>query len=311
MDSVLFFIVTSHILGFSILKYSHLPNNNMNKFISTPRGAFNIKEYGDTSQPPVMLVHGWPQTSYCWHHVAPHLNGLHVIAPDLRGMGDSNRDLDIKKYLKDKMALDLFAIADALGIDQFYLGGHDWGGAIVQEMALLHPERIKKLVILNMVLINNPIGQQKAAEILVKQLFRSSWYQFFMSIKEFPEAMISGKEEIWVRFFSRGISNPIPEDAIQEYIRCYKIPNSITTAANIYRTIPKDRERWTNQYEGKVIDIPTKVIHGVFDPVIIKEYLEGVDQFYSQIEVTKLHGGHFILDEQPMEVGEAILDFLI
>ncbi len=282
----------------------------MKKLITTPRGQFNIREYGDQNHPPVMLVHGWPQTSYCWHHVAPHLKGLRVIAPDLRGMGDSNRDLDIKKYLKDQMAEDLFAIADELGIDQFYLGGHDWGGAIVQEMALLHPERIKKLIILNMVIINNPIGQQKAAEILVKQLFRSSWYQFFMSIKDFPEAMIAGKEEIWVRFFSRGISNPIPEDAIQEYIRCYKIPNSITTAANIYRTIPKDRERWEKLYEGTIIEIPTKIIHGILDPVIIKEYLIGVEKFYQQIEVAQLKGGHFILDEQPKEVGAAIVDFL-
>lgn len=282
----------------------------MNKRINTKRGSFNIKIYGVPSSPPLLLVHGWPQTSYCWHHVVPHLEGFYIIAPDLRGMGDSNRSLAIKDYSKDQMATDIFAIADELGIEQFNLAGHDWGGAIIQEMAFLHPKRIQKMIILNMVIINNAIGQNKAAEILVKQLFRSSWYQFFMSIKDFPEALLAGKEEVWVRFFSRGISNPIPEDAIQEYIRCYKIPNTITTAANIYRTLPTDRARWKT-YEQQQVHIPTNVIHGIQDPVIIKEYIIGIEESYTDVQVTHLKGGHFILDEQPEEVGKAMRTFLL
>jgi len=279
------------------------------KKITTSRGEFNVRTYGDSSKPPVILVHGWPQTSYCWHHAAQYLSAFYVIAPDIRGMGDSNRELDIKLYEKDEMAKDIFAIADELGLEQFCLGGHDWGGAIVQEMAFLQPERIQKLVILNMIIINNATGQNKAAEVLVKYLFRSSWYQFFMSIKDFPEALIAGKEDIWVRFFSRGISNPIPEDAVQEYIRCYKIPNTITTTSNIYRTVSKDRKRWKD-YEGKKINVPTRIIHGVLDPVIIKEYIVGVEDCFSKVETTLLKGGHFIVDEQPEAVANAITEFL-
>lgn len=283
----------------------------MNKLIDTKRGSFNVRIYGSPSNPPLILLHGWPQTSYCWHHATPFLKDFYVVAPDLRGMGDSNRELALKWYAKDEMSEDIFAVADALNIDNFFLAGHDWGGAIVQEMSFLHPERIQKLIIINMVIINNLIGQQKAAELLVQHQFRSSWYQFFMSIKDLPEAMISGKEDIWVRFFSRGISNPIPEDAIQEYIRCYKIPNSITTAANIYRMIPKDRTRWEKNYLGKKVEIPTCIIHGILDPVIIKEYIVGVENYFSDIQVNRLKGGHFILDEQPEAVGKAIADFLL
>ena len=282
----------------------------MKKLVTTDRGIFNVRVYGKKGNPPLILLHGWPQTSYCWHHVVPYLAAFYVIAPDLRGMGDSNRALDLKLYEKDAMAKDIFAIADTMKIDQFFLAGHDWGGAIVQEMTILHPQRIKKLVILNMIIINNAIGQAKAAEILVKYLFRSSWYQFFMSIKEFPEALLAGKEDIWVRFFSRGISNPIPEDAIEEYIRCYKIPNTITTAANIYRTIPIDRARW-KKYETITVDVPTNIIHGILDPVIIKEYIMGIETCYSDVAVTHLKGGHFILDEQPAEVGKAMSQFFL
>lgn len=281
----------------------------MNKIIHTPRGLFNVRIYGTANQPPLILLHGFPQTSIIWHHVIPYLKDYYVIAPDLRGMGDSNRALEKKLYEKDEMAKDILAIADEFNLEQFHLGGHDWGGAIVQEMAFIAPDRIKRLIILNMVIINNAKGLAKVDEILIPQMYRSSWYWFFMSIKDFPEAMISGKEDIWVRFFSRGISNPIPEESIEEFIRCYKIPNSITTIANIYRTVPKDRKRWGN-YLGKSISIPTLIIHGVLDPVIIKEYLHGVEEYFSEIEIIKLNGGHFIVDEQPKEVGEAIARFL-
>ena len=98
----------------------HMPQS-----IETARGQFSYRTYGEASKPPLMLVHGWPQTSYCWHHMAPYLNDFYVIAPDLRGMGDSNRELDTKCYTKDQMLEDLFAVADALGIETFHLGGHD------------------------------------------------------------------------------------------------------------------------------------------------------------------------------------------
>ena len=281
----------------------------MNRIIHTSRGYFNIREYGNPESPPLMLVHGWPQTSYCWHHMAPFLPDHYIIAPDIRGMGDSNRELNVQHYEKNEMAADLFAIADELGMDSFSLGGHDWGGAIVQEMALLHPKRIRKLIILNMVIIHNAEGQAAAGQILVKQLFRSSWYQFFMSIREFPEALLAGKEDIWIRFFSRGMSKPIPEDAIQEYIRCYKVPNTITTASNIYRTVGKDRKRWKS-YEGRVIEIPTRIIHGILDPVIIKEYLVGVEKCFTEVSIDHLHAGHFVVDELPEEVGKRIHSFI-
>lgn len=282
----------------------------MNRAINTLRGTFNARIYGEAHQPPLILLHGFPQTSFIWHHLIPYLPDYYIVAPDLRGMGDSNRSLEIELYEKDEMAKDIFAIADELNLRSFNLGGHDWGGAIVQEMTFLQPERVKKLIILNMAILNNTKGLSKVEEIQIPQMFRSSWYWFFMSMKDFPEEMISGKEEIWVRFFSRGISNPIPEESIQEFIRCYKIPNSITTISNIYRTVPKDRKRWKH-FEGQLIDIPTCIIHGVLDPVIIKEYLYGVEEYFTDIQITELNGGHFIVDEQPKEVAEAISRFLI
>lgn len=278
--------------------------------LETGRGVFNIRTYGDDDKPTLMMLHGWPQTSYCWHHSVSYLKDFYVICPDIRGMGDSNRELNVKYYAKDEMAQDIFAIADALNIEQFYLAGHDWGGAIAQEMVFAHPERIRKLIIINMIILNNMEGVKQAEAQLAKHHFRSSWYQHMMSIKNLPEALIKDKEDVWVRFFSHGITNPIPEDAIQEYIRCYKIPNSITTASNLYRTLKEDRARW-EEYAGHIVAVPTNIIHGYLDPVIIKEYLYNVESCYSDLVVTKIKGGHFVVDEQPKQVGEAIASFLL
>ena len=282
----------------------------MQHHIQTKRSKVAYRSYGDKKQPVLMLVHGWPQSSYCWHEVAQYLEDYYIIAPDLRGLGDSERNLDLKSYTKDELGKDLFALADALEIDQFYLGGHDWGSAVVQEMALAQPQRIKKLVLINMMIINNFEGKKKAAEKLVKGMFKSSWYQFFQSIPDFPEALIAGKEDVWIRFFSRGISRPIPEEAIAEYTRCYQIPHTITTGANFYRTIPADRERWKT-YVGQKISVPTHLIHGVLDPVIIQEFLYKAETAFTQpIEITYLEGGHFICDEQPQKVAKVIQGFL-
>ena len=278
--------------------------------IVTSRGEFSYRHYGDPSHPPLMLVHGWPQSNYCWREVVGQLGDFYVITPDLRGLGDSERTLELKAYTKDELGKDLFAVAKGLGLNKFHLGGHDWGSAVVQEMALMHPERITKLILINMILITNFKGKKKAAKKLEEEMYRSSWYQFFQSIPHLAEEMIAGKEEVWIRFFNRGISRPITEGAIMEYTRCYKIKNTITTAANLYRTIPDDRKRWKT-YLGKKIQVPTHIIHGQLDPVVIKEFLfQAQSAFEKPVAISYLKGGHFICDEQPEEVGKIMAQFL-
>ena len=283
----------------------------MQQKIKTSRGSFAYRTYGKKENPPLFLVHGWPQSSYCWHAIAQHLINYYIIAPDLRGLGDSERTLEVKAYSKDELGRDIFALAAALTIEQFYLGGHDWGSAVAQEMALMQPERIRKLILINMMIINNSVGKKKAAEELSKEMFRSSWYQFFQNIPKFPELLLTGKEDVWVRFFCKGISHPIPEDALAEYIRCYQIPGTITTGANLYRSMSIDRKRWSNYTKHK-ITIPSHIIHGRLDRVVIPAFLTDVKGAFEQpIEITYLDGGHFICDEFPEEVAKAIDTFLI
>ena len=83
----------------------------MQKSVHTKRSKVAYRTYGEEKNPPLMLVHGWPQSSYCWHEVAQYLNDYYIITPDLRGLGDSERSLAQESYTKDELGKDLFALA--------------------------------------------------------------------------------------------------------------------------------------------------------------------------------------------------------
>ncbi len=279
------------------------------KEITTDRGLFSYREYGKTDGNHLVTIHGWPETSYCWHHAALHLQEkYHIISVDLRGAGGSNRDLDKSKYGKDHLALDVISMLDQLGIDSFYLAGHDWGGGVAQEIAFKVASRIKKLCVLDFPIITNHIGQAAAYKVLGKKLFYPFWYQFFLNLRDLPEALIAGKEEVWVRFFMRGMASDIPEESVMEYVKSYQVEGSITCAANLYRTMSSDIVRWKS-LQDQMIEIPTLIIRGSKDPVIIEEYFEGIENCISDVQLKSIEAGHFVVDEQPKEVASLLSAF--
>ncbi|HDQ04693.1 MAG TPA: alpha/beta fold hydrolase, partial [Deltaproteobacteria bacterium] len=101
--------------------------------ITVNRGIFNVRDRGTKEGFPLVMLHGWPESSYCWEAIEPYIDkSLRIIAPDLRGLGDSERTLDVKAYQKLELAKDMIEVIDALGIKDFFLAGHDWGGIVAQ-----------------------------------------------------------------------------------------------------------------------------------------------------------------------------------
>lgn len=283
------------------------------KEMTVSRGVFNVRQGGRPDGFPVIMLHGWPESSYCWEGVAEHMDpSLRLIAPDLRGLGDSERTLDPKAYRKYELAKDVVAIIDALEIDALFLVGHDWGGVVAQETAFQVPERVKRLVLMNIVVINNAKGKRDAMQVHYSQGAFFLWYQYFQQQPGLAEAMIKGNEDAWVRHFfgKQGIDGTIPAAVIDEYIRCYRIDNTPETGASYYRAMRTDAKRWST-LEEKRFPMPCLYIFGDRDPVIIPEYLNGIETAFDSIRVERIKASHFVQDERPREVAQLMNHFFM
>jgi pimeloyl-ACP methyl ester carboxylesterase len=279
--------------------------------IPTSRGTFNVRDRGNKDGLPVVMIHGWPESSYCWEGVTEFLNpNLRVIAPDLRGLGDSERTKDVKVYQKVELAKDVIEIIDALGINEFFLVGHDWGGIVAQELAFLIPDRVKKFVILNIPILTNIKGAEEAGTAMIAMKYFPMWYQYFQMQPILPEVMIKGNERTWVSFFfgKKGQDGTIPKEAIAEYIRCYSIENTPATAASYYRSMVLDAPHWATLI-GKRFTMPSLYIYGNEDTVIIPANITHLEDCFDSIKVEQIKAAHFLQEEKPREVAELMNGF--
>jgi len=260
---------------------------------------------------PVIMLHGWPESSYCWEGVTEFLDpNWRVIAPDLRGLGDSERTKDVKAYQKVELAKDVIEIIDALGIHDFILVGHDWGGIVAQELAYLIPDRVKKFVILNIPILANVKGAEEVTKAMIAIRYIPYWYQYFQMMPVLPEAMIKGNERIWVSFFfgKQGQDGTIPKESIAEYIRCYSIENTPATAASYYRSMALDTPHWAT-LAGKKFSMPSLYIYGFEDTVIIPANITHLEDCFDSIRVEQIKAAHFLQEEKPREVAELMNGF--
>jgi pimeloyl-ACP methyl ester carboxylesterase len=283
--------------------------NDIRKNIKTSRGTFHVR---DTQEGyPLVCIHGWPQSSHCWQPLVPLLSEqFRMIRPDTRGMGDSERTLPLDAYLKKELAQDIISVLDEMDIQEFMLVGHDWGGVIAQEVALAYPERVKGLAILNIIVINNARGNAEVREALKEKGYTYNWYQTFQQQPELADVMIKGNEEVWVsHFLKMAKQKTFPSEDLQEYVRTFKIPLTPTTSANYYRALYQDMKRWATLGNQK-FKMPGLYIHGKRDIVIIPEYTHHIeDCFEGDVKLISLDAGHFVQEEMPSEVAEALGGF--
>ncbi len=288
------------------------------KTVQVARGTFAYRESGNPNGFPVIMLHGWPESSYSWESVAAKMDpSLRIIAPDLRGLGYSERTLDVNLYQKQELAKDIVEIVDALGIDSFNLVGHDWGGVVAQEVAIAIPARINQMVIMNIHIIVNLLNNLAARDVLYDQGATSYWYQYFQQRpNNLAEEMIPGNEKAWISQFF--LNRPVPQQNIDTYIKSYKIRNTPATGASYYRTMAVDGQRWYNLYllfmgyvDGvpRKFTMPTLYIYGNLDTVVIPQYLTGIEAWFDSIQVVELEAAHFVQEEKPAEVAELLNNF--
>ncbi len=278
-------------------------------------------EVGDTTValatagegPPLLLLHGYPQTRACWHRIAPDLARRHrVVAADLRGYGESSKPPGgpgHAAYSKRAMAADLVAAMAQLGHARFAVVGHDRGGRVAHRMALDHPDVVERAAVLDIVPTRTLFEG-------VDQAFATAYYHWFFLIQPdgLPETMIGRDPEWFLRETVRrwsGRAEPVAEEAIAEYVRWFRDPAAIHGSCEDYRaaaTIDLEHDRAD---AGTRVACPLLVLwgedgamHRLYD---VRAAWEAVA---ADVRGHPVPGGHFLPEEAPAATRDALLAFL-
>ncbi|MEU6608337.1 alpha/beta hydrolase [Streptomyces shenzhenensis] len=212
-----------------------LPPEFAHRLVDAEGVRINVRVGGDG--PPVLLLHGYPQTHLIWHHVAPLLAARHtVVLTDLRGYGDSDKPHsgpDHAAYAKRRMAHDQLLVMRELGFDRFAVVGHDRGGRVGHRLALDHPHAVTALAVLDIVPTRHAFRHADSDF----GLGYYHWY-FLAAGNDIPEHLIGADPGFWVRTRMGARHHggtPISPIAQDEYVRCFSDPAAIHASCEDYR----------------------------------------------------------------------------
>jgi pimeloyl-ACP methyl ester carboxylesterase len=251
---------------------------------------------------PVVLLHGYPETSYAWRKVMPELAEHYtVIAPDLRGLGDS--DKPASGYDKRTVAEDIYQLIKSLGFERIFLVGQDYGGSTAYVFAAEHPETVRRLVVIECA----SAGLIKD-DVIPLVPGGGMWHRSFHLVPDLPESLIEGRERLYLSWFYQHYSRTvgaISEADIDEYVRSYAAPGGMHAGFEYYRTYFDDTERGREYVKTKlkmpVLAIGADSLYGA----AVEKYMQtaALDVRGAIVE----NCGHFVSEEQP----EALLNLLL
>jgi haloacetate dehalogenase len=264
------------------------------------------------SGPPLLLLHGFPQTHVCWHKVAPQLaERCTVVAADLRGYGDSSKPdggPDHSAYSKRQMAADMAALMDRLGFPAFAAAGHDRGGRVVQRLAQDFPDRVARIAVLDII----PMTLEPEMFKKVDANFgHDTYHWFFLSQpRGLPERLIGGDPAFFLKWTLESWSATqgwLSEEIFSEYLRTFRRPETIHATCEDYRAgVSADTAGpMPGQIRCPVLSLwgRSSKFGPRFDPIGYwrkqAENVEGVE----------VPGGHFVAEESPHEVCKALLEW--
>jgi len=265
--------------------------------------------------PPLLLLHGFPQTKAIWSHVAPELaKHFTVVAADLRGYGASSKPhgkADHSTYSKRSMAADQHALMKSLGLNQFFLLGHDRGGRVSHRLAMDFPESVSRLMVLD---ISPTLSMY---ENTTMEFAKGYWHWFFLIQPEpVPENMIGANPEYWLknhmgRHAGTGIFSP---ESWAEYLAGASNHECMHAMCEDYRAaatvdLIHDLE---DRAAGRKLQMPLKVLWG--EHGLVNKCFRPLDDWKEvAIEVTgkTVLSGHYIPEEIPEKLLTEVKDFFV
>jgi pimeloyl-ACP methyl ester carboxylesterase len=279
--------------------------------IALPTGVdLDVQIAGSRDRPPVILLHGFPESHRTWRDIVPDLARDHfVLAPDQRGYARSSKPQGVEHYAADKIVADLIALADHFDIDRFTLVGHDWGGAIAWMAALKHPERVARLVILN---APHPYVFQRSLIDDREQRAASQYIRRFRDTTIDQGLTGVGLEKLFSSTFAHVLTSAVAGADKAAYLDEWGQPGAITAMLNWYRAssfvvpaVDEDAPRpaWLDASFPPVTQ-PTLVIWGMADKALLPVQFEDLGPLVPDLTIERVEGaGHFV----PWEDAPAVL----
>lgn len=259
--------------------------------------------------PPLFLLHGWPQTSHCWHKVVGPLAETHtVIAPDLRGYGRTDKPAG--GYDKRTMAADVAALAEHLGFARTAVAGHDRGGRVAHRWALDRPDQVERLGVFD-IAPTRAMWQRLDAGVA-----KAYWHWLFHLQPDLPELLAGQNVAAYLGYFFERWTYQryaLDADAVAEYVRAFSQPGALRAGFDDYRaSFPDDAELDDADYEaGKRITQPLLALWGANGLLGTLPTLEIWREYADDVTGEALaECGHFLPEEQPGEVVAHLRKFL-
>jgi len=277
--------------------------------LHTARGDFETIIEGPRDGPVALLLHGFPELNISWRHQIPALAeaGYRVVAPNQRGYAGSVQD---GSFATADLAADVVAMLDALDARTAVVVGHDWGGAVAWTVAALYPERVRALVAMNC----PPPRVLVAALLRSPRQLRRSWYMFFFQLPVLPERFVARSMPGALRGGSH-VREAWTRQDLAPYAEAFATPADTRGPINWYRGAFRSALRRPTR-RPPPISVPVLIIWGTHDAflgqdLVGPEALRDTLAFPNEAQVVPIaSAGHFVQNEAPQEVTEALIDWL-
>ncbi len=311
-------------------------------------GMFPEPQYVDTNGirlavyeqghgPAVILLHGFPELAFSWRHQLPALAaaGFRAIAPDQRGYGNSDVPPDVSDYRIEELIGDVLGLLDACALESATFVGHDWGALLLWHMAMTHPARIERLIILN--IPHYPRGSIDPIEIMRSRLGDDFYIVNFQDSDEADRAFAADVEHFFDMLMRKNQISRARFDALPAEMKSLSLLKTVARTAAGGEPLLTGEERdvfvrafrhsgftgpinwyrnWTHNWrslEGvdEVIDIPTLFIGADDDVVVAPRHIEAMKPLVQNLEIRMIeHCGHWTQQEHPETVNRIMIDWL-
>lgn len=271
-----------------------------------------VRRAGPVGAPPIVLLHGYPQTSAMWHGVAPILAQTYqVVCPDLRGYGRSDKpktDSQHLPYSKRSMANDIVAVMQRLGHERFLVGAHDRGARVAHRLGLDHCERVSAMALLDIAPTREMYSNTSA------EFAQAYWHWFFLTqAQPLPENMIGADpENFWkLKCFNQaGGDNPFSDAALAEYLSAFAMPDAIHASCEDYRAAASIDIDHDNADNGRKLTMPLLTLwakRGVIAKCF--DALELWRHRAEQVQGEALDTTHYMAEEIPEDIAARMSHF--